>query len=45
LNICHRIMQAHGGSIEVESEPGRFCEFALELPAGEPAAHQERMTA
>jgi signal transduction histidine kinase len=45
LNICHRIMQAHGGKIEVESEPGKFCEFTLEFPAREPAAPQERMTA
>jgi signal transduction histidine kinase len=45
LNVCHRIMQAHGGRIEVESEPGKFCEFALELPARDPAVRQERMTA
>jgi len=36
LNICYRIAQAHGGSIEVRSEPGRFSEFTLRLPAREP---------
>jgi C4-dicarboxylate-specific signal transduction histidine kinase len=32
LAICHRIMQDHGGTISVKSEPGKFCEFALEFP-------------
>lgn len=33
LSICHRLMNELGGRISVKSEPGRFCEFALEFPA------------
>ena len=32
LNICYRIVAQHGGRISVASEPGKFCEFRLELP-------------
>jgi signal transduction histidine kinase len=37
LSICKRIMEAHGGSIAVESNPGRGASFVLRLPkaAGE----------
>jgi signal transduction histidine kinase len=33
LSICYKIMETHSGRITVQSEPGRFCEFALEFPA------------
>jgi two-component system, sensor histidine kinase PhcS len=36
LSICFGIVRGYGGSIRVESEPGKFCEFILDLPAGEP---------
>ncbi len=36
LSICYQIMAEHGGRIEVTSELGKFCEFALEFPE-EPA--------
>jgi C4-dicarboxylate-specific signal transduction histidine kinase len=33
LSICYRIVQDCGGRISVRTEPGKFCEFALEFPA------------
>jgi signal transduction histidine kinase len=32
LSICHQIMAEHAGRIEVTSEAGKYCEFALEFP-------------
>ncbi len=32
LSICYQIMAEHGGRIDVTSEVGKFCEFALEFP-------------
>jgi len=32
LSICYRIIQEHHGSISVNSERGKFCEFTVELP-------------
>lgn len=32
LSISHKIMQDHGGKIEVESEPGRGTTFTLRIP-------------
>jgi signal transduction histidine kinase len=32
LSICYRIVQQYDGKIVVRTEPGRFCEFALEFP-------------
>jgi signal transduction histidine kinase len=32
LSICYRIVQECDGKIAVKTEPGRFCEFALEFP-------------
>lgn len=32
LSICHNIVQEYGGKISVKTEPGKFCEFALEFP-------------
>ncbi|MCX8155352.1 MAG: ATP-binding protein [Verrucomicrobiae bacterium] len=36
LHICHQIMHQHGGRIRLQSEPGQYCEFILELPARDP---------
>jgi signal transduction histidine kinase len=33
LSICYRIVQECDGRISVKTEPGKFCEFALEFPA------------
>jgi C4-dicarboxylate-specific signal transduction histidine kinase len=38
LSICYRILQDFGGRISVQSEPGQFCEFTLDLPANAAAA-------
>lgn len=35
LSICFGIVRGYGGTIRADSEPGRFCEFVLDLPAGE----------
>jgi signal transduction histidine kinase len=32
LPIARKIVEAHGGSIRVESEPGRGTQFTMELP-------------
>ena len=33
LSICFGIVRGYGGTIAAVSEPGKFCEFTLELPA------------
>jgi signal transduction histidine kinase len=37
LSLAHSIVTDHGGTIEVESEPGRGSVFRIELPVGGPA--------
>ena len=32
LSICYRIVQECEGRIAVRTEPGKFCEFALQFP-------------
>lgn len=32
LSISYRIIEQHGGRIDIESEPGQFCAFSLEFP-------------
>ena len=32
LSICFRIIQEHQGTITVQSERGKFCEFTVDLP-------------
>jgi signal transduction histidine kinase len=42
LSICYRILQGYGGRISARSEPGKSCEFTIELPARkQPAAEPE----
>jgi C4-dicarboxylate-specific signal transduction histidine kinase len=36
LSITYRIVQDFGGRIVVKTEPGKFCEFALEFPEQQP---------
>ena len=38
LSICYRIMQQHGGSIDVSSEQGEYSEFKLCFPLREDGA-------
>ncbi|MBI4013345.1 MAG: response regulator, partial [Candidatus Rokubacteria bacterium] len=46
LSLCQGTIEAHGGSISVESAPGRGATFRVELPIGTPpAAGQDAPTA
>ena len=38
LALCRRIIEAHGGRIRVESEPGKGTKFTLKLPRSESPA-------
>ena len=33
LTICHKIVEEHGGAIDVESEPGKGTTFIITLPS------------
>ena len=37
LSICHRIIEGHGGSMDVRSAPGEGCKFRVRLPIAEAA--------
>ena len=41
LPVAYGIVTAHGGSINVESEPGRGTRFEIQLPAAEPEDKEE----
>jgi signal transduction histidine kinase len=36
LSLCRGIVEEHGGTITVDSEPGRGTSFTIELPVGHP---------
>jgi len=40
LSLCHGIVEGHGGSIRVESLPGRGAVFTVELPVERPAGDE-----
>jgi PAS domain S-box-containing protein len=45
LSVSHSIIERHGGTIRVESDPGRGTTFTIELPATErPACQIEELT-
>ena len=33
LSVVHNIIEAHGGNVHLESDPGEFCEFQIYFPA------------
>ncbi len=44
LSICYRIVQQHGGRISVDSRPGEYCQFTIELPRREASLAREPAT-
>jgi signal transduction histidine kinase len=45
LPTARKIVEAHGGSLQVQSEPGKGSQFTVRLPAGGPTRMGERPTA
>jgi signal transduction histidine kinase len=43
LSICFGIMRGYSGVISATSEPGKFSEFTLDLPANQEAAAQTKL--
>jgi signal transduction histidine kinase len=41
LSISHGIAKDHGGALSVESEPGRWTRFHLDLPVDNPSAPED----
>lgn len=39
LSVCRRLIKSHGGTIEVESVPGRGACFSFRLPGYKPVLH------
>ena len=39
LALCHRIVVAHGGSLELANQPNSGATFVIELPSGYPTAN------
>src|ERR1035437_6583198 len=44
LSICFVMIRSYGGTISVASEPGKFSEFTLDLPATAEAAAQTKLS-
>ena len=44
LSICFGMIRGYGGTISVASEPGKFSEFTLDLPATAEAAAQTKLS-
>ena len=44
LSICFGMIRGYGGTISVASEPGKFSEFTLNLPANQEAAAQTKLS-
>jgi signal transduction histidine kinase len=42
LHICRQVVEAHGGTVDLESEPGRGTTVRVRLPMAEPGAASAR---